>query len=150
MADIMRWDPFRDLVSIQDELNRLFGRTYGGAELTRTSAGGSWAPALDVYETPDKLVATIELPGVEPKDVEVTVEDSTLIVSGTRELAQETEEQNYQRIERRYGAFSRALRLPDAADPERVDAHFDKGVLRVEVPKREEAKPRRIEVKATG
>lgn len=150
MADITRWDPFRDLVSIQDELNRLFGRTYGGAEPTRSSAAGAWAPALDVYETPEKLVATVELPGIDPKDVEVTVEDSTLVVSGSRELTQETEEQSYHRIERRYGAFSRAIRLPDAADPDEVDARFDKGVLRVEVPKREEAKPRRIEVKASG
>jgi len=147
---ITRWDPFRDLVSIQDELNRLFGRTYGGAEPTRSSASGSWAPVLDVYETPDKLVAAVELPGIDPKEVEVAVEDSTLIVSGSRDFAQETEEQNYHRIERRYGAFSRAIRLPDTANPEKVEARFDKGVLTIEVPKREESKPRRIEVKATG
>jgi len=149
MADIMRWDPFRDLVSIQDELNRLFGRTYGGTELTRSSASGAWAPALDVYETPEKLVATVELPGIDPKDVEVAVEDSTLTISGSREFTQETDEQNYHRIERRYGAFNRAIRLPETADAERVEARFDKGVLTVEIPKREESKPRRIEVKAT-
>jgi HSP20 family protein len=147
---ITRWDPFRDLVSIQDELNRLFGRTYGGAELTRSSASGNWAPALDVYETPDRLVATVELPGIEPKEVEVSVEDSTLVINGSREFSQQTDEQNYHRIERRCGAFSRAIRLPDTADPEKVEARFDKGVLTIEVPKREEARPRRIEVKATG
>lgn len=151
MADmITRWDPFRDLVSIQDELNRLFGRTYGGVEQTRSSASGSWAPALDVYETPEKLVATVELPGIEPKEVEVAVEDSTLVISGSREFSEQTDEHNYHRVERRYGAFSRAIRLPDTADPENVEASFDKGVLTIEVPKREEAKPRRIEVKTTG
>ena len=150
MAEIMRWDPFRDLVSIQDELNRLFGRTYGGTELTRASAAGSWAPALDVYETPEKLVATVELPGMDPEDVEVAVEDSTLTINGSREFSKETDEQNYHRIERRYGSFSRAIRLPETADAERVEARFDKGVLTVEIPNREETKPRRIEVKATA
>ena len=158
MAEITRWDPFRDLVSIQDELNRLFGRTYGGAEpsrygtaeLTRAGATGSWVPALDVFETPDTLVVQIELPGIEPSDVEVSVEDSTLTVSGSREFRQETEEQNYHRIERRYGAFSRSLRLPQTADAEKVDARFDKGILTIEVPKREETKPRRIEIKANA
>jgi HSP20 family protein len=158
MADITRWDPFRDLVSIQDELNRLFGRTYGGAEparyggaeLTRSGASGSWVPALDVLETVDKLVVNVELPGIEPDAVEVSVEDSTLTVTGSREFHKEADEENYHRIERRYGAFSRSLRLPQTADAERVDAHFDKGVLTIEVPKREEAKARRIEIKASA
>jgi HSP20 family protein len=156
MADITRWDPFRDLVSIQDELNRLFGRTFGSeprpgaAELTRAGATGSWVPPLDVFETGDKLVVKVELPGIEPDDVEVSVEDSTLTVSGSREFHQETEEQNYHRIERRYGAFSRSLRLPQTADAENVDARFDKGVLTIDIPKREEAKPRRIEIKASA
>ena len=151
MADsIMRWDPFRDLVSIQDELNRLFGRTFGGAEVTRSGATGSWMPAVDVYETQDKVVATVELPGLDPKEVDVSVEDSTLMITGRREFTQETDEQNYHRIERHYGSFSRALRLPDSADPHRVEARFDKGVLTIEVAKREETKPRKIEVKATA
>jgi HSP20 family protein len=147
---ITRWDPLRDLVSIRDELNRLFGRTFGAAEPTRSSASGSWVPALDVYETPDKLVATLDLPGIDPNEVEVAVEDSTLLVSGSREFAQETDEQSFHRIERRYGTFSRAIRLPETADAERVEARVDKGILTIEVPKREEAKPRRIEAKAIG
>jgi HSP20 family protein len=150
MADmITRWDPFRDLVSIRDELNRLFGRTYDGEDPTRSIESGNWVPALDVYETPDKVVATVELPGIEPKDIEVAIEDSTLLVNGSREFSQQRDEQNFHRIERRYGTFSRAIRLPDTADAERVEARFDNGVLTIEGPKREEAKPRRIEV-ATG
>jgi HSP20 family protein len=150
MADITRWDPFRDLVSIQDELNRLFGRTYGGSEITRQGASGSWMPALDVYETKDTVVVSAELPGLDPKEVEVSVEDSTLTISGERSFEQESDEQNYHRIERRYGSFARSIRLPQTADAERIHARFDKGVLTIEVPKREEAKPKRIEVTTTA
>ena len=147
MADLVRWDPFSDLVSIQDELNRLFGRTFG-SELTRRSAAGSWMPALDVFETQDKLVAKMDLPGVDPKEVEVSVEDSTLTVSGTREFTQETDEQNYHRVERRYGQFSRSITLPQTVDAEKVEASFDKGVLTIDIPKTEKARPKRIEVRA--
>lgn len=145
---IVRWDPFRDLVSIQDELNRLFGRTYAGVEPTRRTAAGSWMPSMDVYETDEKIVATVELPGIDPKDVEVQVEDSTLTVSGSREFSSEVEEEHYHRIERRYGSFSRAIALPQTVDTDRVEARFDKGVLMVEVPKIEKAKPKKIRVKA--
>jgi HSP20 family protein len=150
MADITRWDPFRDLVSIQDELNRLFGRTFGESSMSRPVTEGAWMPALDVYETPDKVVATMDLPGLDPKEVDVSVEDRTLTVTGKREFVQETDEQNYHRVERRYGQFSRAIRLPETADAERVRANFDKGVLTIEVPKIEAAKPRRIEIKASA
>lgn len=145
---IVRWDPFRDLVSIQDELNRLFGRTFTGVEPTRPTAAGAWMPPMDVYETEDKIVATIELPGIDPKDVEVAVEDSTLTVSGSREFSSEIQEENVHRIERRYGSFSRAITLPQTADTEKVEAAFDKGVLTVEVPKVEKAKPKKIQIRA--
>jgi len=145
---IVRWDPFRDLVSIQDELNRLFGRTFAGVESTRPAAAGAWMPSMDVYETEDKIVATVELPGIDPKDVEVAVEDSTLTVSGSREFSAEVQEESFHRIERRYGSFSRAITLPQTADTEKVEAAFDKGVLTVEVPKVEKAKPKRIQIKA--
>lgn len=145
---IVRWDPFRDLVSIQDELNRLFGRTFTGVEPTRPTAAGAWMPSMDVYETEDKIVATIELPGIDPKDVEVAVEDSTLTVSGSREFSSEIQEENVHRIERRYGSFSRAITLPQTADTEKVEAAFDKGVLTVEVSKVEKAKPKKIQIRA--
>jgi HSP20 family protein len=150
MADITRWDPFRDLDSIQDELNRLFGRTFSGPEKARPGVMGGWVPALDVYETADEVVVSAELPGLDPKEVEVSVEDSTLTIRGQRQFEQETDEQNYHRIERRYGSFTRSIRLPQTADADKIQARFDKGVLKVEVPKREEAKPKRIEVKATA
>jgi len=147
---LVRWDPFRDLVSIQDELNRLFGRTYTGGEALRPTAAGAWMPAMDVYETGDTIVAKLELPGIEPGDVEVAVEDSTLTVSGKREFESETNEENYHRVERRYGSFSRSISLPQTADVEKVNARFDKGVLQIEVPKSERAKPKKIEIEAVS
>jgi len=149
MSMLERWDPFRDLASIQNELNGLFGRTFVGGEQLGSSAGATWVPPLDMFERNDKFVVAVELPGVEPGDVEVSVEDSTLTIKGHREFVYEdTTDESFQRIERRYGAFSRTLTLPSTADVENVEASFDKGVLTVEVPKREEAKPRKITVKA--
>ncbi len=149
---VSRWDPFRDLMSIQGELNRLFGRTYGGEAGGREQmgAGGQWVPPLDVYETKDKFVVTLELPGIEPDTVDVTVEDSTLNVSGAREFYKDVREEAFHRVERRYGQFSRALTLPPSANVQAIDAHFDKGVLTIEVPKAEEARPKKITIKATG
>jgi HSP20 family protein len=145
---LVRWDPFRDLVSIQDELNRLFGRTFGGVEPTRPTAAGTWMPSMDVYETDGAIVATLDLPGIEPSDVEVSVEDSTLTVSGSRQFANEVKEESYHRVERRYGSFARSITLPQTVDTEKVRARFDKGVLTIEVPKVEKAKPKKIEIKA--
>jgi HSP20 family protein len=150
MAAMVRWDPFRDLMSIQSELNRLFGRTYAGDTQGAPSAAGSWVPALDVYETKEQFVVTMDLPGIEPESVDVTVEDSTLTVAGSRELSTEMQEENYLRVERRYGQFSRSLSLPPSADPTTIDARFDKGVLTITVPKAEEAKPKKITIKAKG
>jgi HSP20 family protein len=149
MAAMARWDPFRDLMSIQNELNRPFGRTYGG-EAGAPAATGSWVPPLDVYETTEDFIVTMDLPGIEPDSVDVTVEDSTLTVSGSRELSSETREENYLRVERRYGQFSRSLSLPASADANKIDARFDKGVLTISVPKAEEAKPKKITIKATA
>ena len=143
---ITRWDPFRDLMSIQNEMTRLFGRTYGGE--VGDSTRGAWAPALDVFETQEKFVITMELPGVSSDDVDISVEDSTLMVRGERKFYSEQQEEPFLRIERRFGEFSRSLTLPSTADAESIQVSFDQGVLTIEVPKREEAKPRKISIKA--
>jgi HSP20 family protein len=145
---LVRWDPFRDLVSIQDELNRLFGRTFNGVDPMRPATAGAWIPAMDVLETEDRFVVKLELAGIDPEDVEVAVNGSTLSVSGNREFSTETNEENYHRLERRYGSFSRSITLPQTVDTEKVEASFDKGVLTVEVPKVERAKPKKIQVRA--
>lgn len=143
---ITRWDPFRDLMSIQNEMNRLFGRTYGGdvGETTR----GAWTPALDVFETQEKFVITMELPGVSPDDVDISVEDSTLMVRGERRFYSDQQEESFLRIERRFGEFTRSLTLPSTAEAESIQASFEQGLLTIEVPKKEEAKPRKISIKA--
>jgi HSP20 family protein len=145
-SSMMRWDPFRDLMGIQGELNRLFGRTYAG----EGGASGAWVPPLDIYEEQGRFMVSLELPGIDPADVDVSVEDSVLTVKGERTFAAETNEENFHRIERRYGQFVRSLSLPSTADAEHIEASFDKGVLTIKVPKVEQAKPKKITVKAVG
>lgn len=146
MANLVRWDPFRDLMSIQSELNRLFGRAYVGEEVGGPAT--SWLPAMDVHETKEAFVISIDLPGVDPDKVEVSVEDSTLMVRGERRFESETNEEDYIRIERRFGSFARSMSLPAGADPDKIEASFDRGVLTISVPKAEEVRPRKIAVKA--
>ena len=143
-----RWDPFQELSSIQNELNRLFGQTFGeGSEEVRMAA---WVPAVDVAETQDRFLITAELPGLRPEDVDISVENSVLRIQGERRFYDERKEDDFHRIERRFGSFTRSITLPSTADAENIQASFDAGVLTIEVPKREEAKPRKIQVKATG
>ncbi|HLA93783.1 MAG TPA: Hsp20/alpha crystallin family protein [Actinomycetota bacterium] len=139
---IMLWgDALPDMRLFDDRFDRLIERAFGRERNT------PWMPAMDVYETEDKLVVTVELPGLSAEDVGVQVEDSTLTVNGKREFSSEVNEEHYHRIERRYGSFSRAVTLPPQVDPGKVDARFDAGVLTVEVAKAEKAKPKKIQVK---
>ena len=139
---IMLWgDALPDMRLFDDRFDRLIERAFGRERNT------PWMPAMDVYETEDKLVVTVELPGLSAEDVEVQVEDSTLTVNGKREFSSEVNEEHYHRIERRYGSFSRAVTLPPQVDPGKVDARFDAGVLTVEVAKAEKGKPKKIQVK---
>jgi HSP20 family protein len=141
---LARFDPFHEMRTVEEEFNRLIGRTFGG-----TRRSDVWMPALDLYETDDRIVATVELPGLDPDDVEVKVEDQVLTVSGKREFSDEVEEDHVRRIERSYGAFMRQITLPQAADAERIKATFDKGVLKIEVPKKApQSTARTIEVKS--
>ena len=137
---LAKWDPFRDLSTIEDEFDRLMGRAYSRS---------AWVPALDVRETEDLFEVTVDLPGMAPEDVSVTFEAGVLTVSGTRQFSREETKETYHRIERSYGTFARQIKLPRTADTEKIEAAFDKGVLTVMVPKAEVAKPRTIEVKAT-
>ncbi len=147
----MRWDPFRDLMSIQSELNRLFGRTYAGTESAAASGTGTgtWVPPLDIFETQEKYVVTMELAGVAPETVDVSVEDSTLLVNGERPFYRDVPEEAFHRVERRFGPFSRSLTLPPTANAEAIEASFDKGVLTIQVPKTEQARPKKIQIRAT-
>jgi len=137
---LARWDPFRDLSSVEEEFDRLVGRAF---------SRNAWVPALDVRETDDRFELTVDLPGIDPGDVTVNYEDGMLSVSGKREFSKEESGETWHRVERGFGTFARQVRLPRTADAERIEASFDRGVLTVSVPKAETAKPRTIEVKAT-
>ena len=147
---IVRWEPFRDILTTQDRFNRLFNEAFsglfrGGEEV----AARGWMPAVDIYETDQNLVLKAELPGVEPKDVEARIEDGTLYLKGERKAESEVKEGNYHRVERSYGSFSRTFTLPSSVNPEQVHAEFKDGVLTLTLPKREEAKPKTIKISVT-
>jgi HSP20 family protein len=151
MANLARWDPFQDLLSIQDEMNQLFGQALGQGGRTATrgeAATRTWAPALDIAERNDAYVVTVEVPGIKPEELEITLENGALTISGERRFESETTEKQYHRVERRYGAFRRSITLPDRVRADAIEASFEDGLLQVVVPKAEEAKPRRIEVRA--
>jgi len=150
---IVRWEPFRDLVSIQDRMNRIFdeafhGGRHGGEE--DWALGGSWAPPVDIYEKDGTLVLKAELPGVDAKDVDVRVENNVLTLRGQRNFDQETKRESYHRVERAYGSFSRSFTLPSVVDTQNIKAEFEDGVLQVTLPKREEAKPKQIQIQVSG
>ncbi len=143
---IVRWEPFRDLLTTQGRFNRLFNETFARAFGDEEPASRPWAPAVDIYETDQNLVLKAELPGVDPKDVEVRVEDNTLYFKGERKFENEVKEENYHRVERTYGAFSRSFALPTSIDADRVLAEYKDGLLTLTLPKREEAKPKTIKI----
>lgn len=144
MAMMTRWEPFRDLARLQDEMSRLFDeRVY------RNSESVGWTPACDIYEDEEGVTLRFELAGVEPKDVDVRFENGVLTLRGERKLEKEEQRDNYHRIERSYGTFTRSFTLPGTLDAERIRAESKNGVLTISLPKRAEAKPRSIQVKVT-
>jgi HSP20 family protein len=145
---IVKVDPFRELAAMQDRVARLFGEAYVRDE--DTAFRGNWIPAVDIFETDGHdLVVKAELPGMSREDIEVTVENSTLVLKGTKKFDADVKEENYRRIERTYGAFHRSFSLPSTVDTSKVSADFKNGVLSVKLPFREEAKPRAINVEVS-
>ena len=146
---IVKWEPFRDLMTAQRYFDRLFREAFvpmfGEAEISTRS----WAPPVDIYETDNDIVLKAELPGVDPKDVEVRVEDNTLYLKGERKFEKEVKEQNYHRVERSYGSFARSFSLPNSISTDKVKAEFKDGLLTLTMPKREEAKPKTIKIDVT-
>jgi HSP20 family protein len=144
---IVRWsDPFREFSQLQDRLNRAFSDAYGRSDEGLLSSG-AWMPAVDIYQNGDQeLVLKAELPDMTREDIDVTVDKGTLTIKGEKKLSGDVKEEQYHRIERRYGTFSRSFSLPSTIDPSRVAAEYKNGVLTVKLPMREEAKPRQIKV----
>jgi HSP20 family protein len=143
---VSRWDPFQDLQSFRDEMNRALNRWFSREE-GEEPVPRRWMPALDVTETSNAYHIDVEVPGMRPEDINVTVDQGMLTVSGERRSEEEKSERSFHRIERRYGSFRRSISLPRDVDATHVQASYDKGVLRLEVPKSEASQPKRIEVK---
>ena len=149
---VTRWDPFRDLLSIQDEMNQMFSRAFGqqAGQAGESGQRAMWAPALDIAERKDAYLVSVEVPGMKPEDLDVTLENGLLTVQGERRFEQEATDKQWHRVERRYGRFRRSITLPSQVQADAIEASFEDGVLNVRVPKAEEAKPKRIEVRGGG
>jgi HSP20 family protein len=149
--DLIRWDPYRELTSLADRMNRAFGNF--GLPATRTRDEelplGAWMPPVDIVEEKDKIVLTAELPGFTADQVDVQMEGGVLTVKGERKMEEEKEGRNYHRVERSYGQFVRSFTLPNNVNRDGIKANFANGLLTVELPKREEAKPRQIKIEGS-
>jgi HSP20 family protein len=144
MTVLTRFEPFRELSTLQDRINRAFRESRSGNDDSLTTS--SFAPAVDVYEDEHTVTLKIEVPGIDEKDIDVQVENNTLTVHGERKIEKEEKEENYRRVERQYGSFTRTFTLPTTVDSDSVSATYDKGVLKIALPKKAEAKPKQIKV----
>jgi HSP20 family protein len=145
---IVRYDPFRDLRTLQEEVNRLFTGSMPRAFDDEGIARGAWSPSVDIYENKEQIVLEAELPGMKRDDFDLSVENNIITLRGQRQFEKQDESDNYHRVERSYGSFTRSFTLPNTVTAEGANAEYKNGVLRVTLPKREETKARRIEIKA--
>jgi HSP20 family protein len=149
MTLLTRWEPLREFSIMQDRMNRmnrLFRESYSpeGPEEALTTT--SFAPPVDIYEDEHTITLKLEVPGIDEKDIDVRIEGNTLTVHGERKIEMEEKEENFRRVERQYGSFTRSFTLPSSVDPGQVNAHYDKGVLKINLAKKAEAKPKQIKV----
>lgn len=148
MSTLIRWEPARELSTLRDRMDRLFGdalgRSWGGEEGLAT---GAWIPPVDVFETPESIILKADLPDINKDDVDISIENNTLTIKGERNSEKESKEKNFYRMERSYGTFSRSFTLPPVVAAEKAEASFENGVLTLTLPKREESKPKQIKVK---
>jgi HSP20 family protein len=145
IMNIIKYDPFRDLRSLQDEMNRLFSASFPrGSNQEEMSTG--WSPSVDIYESENRIVLEAELPGMKREDFELSIENNVVTLKGERRFEKKDEGDNYHRVERAYGSFTRSFNLPRTVSTEEIKADFKNGVLTVTVPKKEEAKARKIEI----
>ena len=142
-----RFDATQELLRLHDRINRLFNLSHHHEFESDALISGSWTPACDIVETPDALVVTAELPGVRRDDIDISLDNGVLTLRGHRDLEQESQERTYHRIERSYGHFTRAFTLPRSVNPDQISATYVDGVLSIRMPRREETRPRQIQVK---
>jgi HSP20 family protein len=142
-----QWSPVRDFVVLQDRINRVFSDAYGGGNEEGLMNKGSWIPPVDIYQNgKDELVLKAELPDMKREDIKITIDNNVLTISGEKKLSDEVKDEQFHRIERRYGSFTRSFTLPPSVDASKVSAEYKNGVLTLRLPLREEAKPRQIQV----
>ena len=146
MTLLTRWEPLRDLATLQNRLNRLVRESYSpeGPEEALTTTG--FAPPVDIYEDEHNITMKLEVPGIDEKDIDVQIENNTLTVHGERKIEKEEKEENFRRVERQYGSFTRSFTLPNSVEPAQVTANYEKGVLKIKLAKKAEAKPKQIKV----
>ena len=153
MTLLTRWEPFREFSTMQDRMNRmnrLFRESYSPEAPEEALTTTNFAPPVDIYEDEHNITLKIEVPGIDEKDIDVRVENNTLTVHGERKFEKEEKEENYRRVERQYGSFTRTFTLPSTVDHENVQADYDKGVLKIKLAKKAEAKPKQIKVNVGG
>ena len=144
-----KYDPFREMRDLQDEVNRLFALNFSRG-INNELMHGAWSPKVNIFENKELFVLEAELPGMKTEDVEISIENNVLTLHGERKFEEKDEGGNFQRVERSYGSFTRSFTLPPTVSSENANAEFENGVLRLTLTKRQEAKPRRIEIKARG
>jgi HSP20 family protein len=148
MSNIVRWEPFRELVSLREAMDRLFEESFVRPVGGRLAPAGMEVPAVDVYQTDDAVVVKSAIPGIKPEDIDISITGDTLTIKGETRVEEEVNEENYIRRERRYGSFYRSLALPLPVVTEKAEAEFENGVLTLTLPKAEEVKPKAIKIKA--
>jgi HSP20 family protein len=147
--ELMEWRPFREISRLRGEMDRLWDDYFGSGRRGLRPLQAEFAPAVDVKETDTEIVVKAEVPGMEAKDINISVTGDVLTMKGEKKSEREEKEENYHLLERSYGSFSRSLVLPAAVDVDKIEAKYDKGVLTITCPKKEEVKPKAIEIKAT-
>ncbi len=143
---IIRWDPFRDLITIREKMNHLFEEAVTSRGEEKDLVSNSWTPSVDIFETEHELVLSAEVPGIDEKDIQIKLEDNTLTLRGQRTFEKETKEENYHRIERAYGSFFRSFSLPLYINQDSIKAEHNNGVLKIIMPKKPEHKPRQVKI----
>lgn len=145
--NIVKYDPFRELRGLQDEVNRLFSLSFPRSSNQEDIVRGAWSPSVDIFEGKDEIVLEAELPGMKIEEVDVSIENNTITIRGERRFEKTDESDNYHRVERSYGTFTRSFTLPRNVSSDEAKADYQNGILRVTLPKKEEAKTRKIEIK---
>ena len=147
--DLIPWRKKKDLslASLQRDMNKLFGNFFGSGFNIEPVFGEGWSPALDISETEDAVLVKAEVPGIEPSDIEISLSGDTLTIKGEKKEEREEKDKSYHRVERSYGSFARTIRIPSSVDPDKIEAKYDKGVLAVTMPKKEEEKGKKIDIK---